>query len=131
MHAPGDEVTFLQRRMVLQHDARLTFQMHHKHVDQMCSSLGLNKKLQGKKSPGHAGMDQIDGTGKLSPDMAKTFRTCVGIPLYLAPDLPQCQHVVRHLAMYSTQPTVKSLTVFALPEMAWSKCGCLPQLSQC
>ena len=51
MQAPGDEITFLKRRMVLQHDSRLTVQMHHKHVDQMCSLLGLNKKLQGKKSP--------------------------------------------------------------------------------
>ena len=99
MQAPGDEITFLKRRMVLQHDSRLTVQMHHKHVDQMCSLLGLNKKLQGKKSPDHADMDQIDVTGEVSPEMAKTFRTCIGILLYLAPDLPRCQHVVRHLAM--------------------------------
>ena len=111
MQAPGDGITFLKRRMVLQHDSRLTVQMHHKHVDQMCSLLGLNKKLQGKKSPGHADMDQIDSTGEVSPQMAKTFRTCIGILLYLAPDLPHCQHVVRHLATYSTQPTIKSLTV--------------------
>ena len=111
MQAPGDEITFLKRRMVLQHDSRLTVQMHHKHVDQMCSLLGLNKKLQGKKSPGHADMDQIDTTGEVSPQMAKPFRTCIGILLYLAPDLQHCQHVVRHLATYSTQPTAKSLTV--------------------
>ena len=75
MHAPGDEVTFLERPMVLQHDSRMTIQMHHKHVDQMCSSLGLNKKWQWKKSPGHAYFEQMDDTGELSPDMAKTSRT--------------------------------------------------------
>eukprot|EP00435_Cladocopium_sp_Y103_P016294 s1770_g4.t1 len=111
MEKPGDEVAFLKRRMVLQHDSPLTIQTHHKHVDQMCSLLGLNRKLQGKKSPGHADMDQLDTSGELSPEMAKVFRTCIGILLYLASDLPHCQHVVRHLATYSTQPTVKSLTV--------------------
>ena len=94
MQAPGDEITFLKRRMVLQHDSRLTVQMHHKHVDQMCSLLGLNKKLQGKKSPGHADMDQIDSTGEVSPQMAKTFRTCIGILLYLAPDLPHSANML-------------------------------------
>ena len=57
-------------------------------------------------------MSSLNATGEVSPEMAKTFRTCIGILLYLAPDLPHCQHVVRHLAMYSTQPTIKSVTVF-------------------
>ena len=84
MQASGDEVTFLKRRMVLRHDSCLTIQVHHKHVDQRCSLLGLNKKLQGKKSPGHADMDQADSTGEVSPQMAKTFCTCIGILLYTA-----------------------------------------------
>ena len=77
----------------------------------MCKLLGLNKKMQRKKTPGHADMDQCDDTSELSPELARNFRTCVGILLYLASDLPHCQHVVRHLATYSTQPSVKSLTV--------------------
>ena len=75
----------------------------------MCKLLGLNKKMKRKKTPGHADMDQCDNTNEFSPELARNFRTCVGILLYLAADLPQ--HVVRHLATYSTQPTVKSLTV--------------------
>ena len=111
MQAPGDEITFLKRRMVLQHDSRLTVQMHHKHVDQLCSLLGLNKKLQGKKSPGHADMDQLDNTAEVSPQTARVYRSCIGILMYLAPDLPHCQHVIRHLSAYSTQPTTKSVAV--------------------
>ena len=121
MQAPGDEITFLKRRMVLQHDSRLTVQMHYKHVDQLCSLLGLNKKLQGKKSPGHADMDQMDTTNEVSPQMAKMFRTCIGILLYLAPDLPDCQHVVRHLATYRTQPTTKGVGV--LKHLVWYLAG--------
>ena len=108
MEKPGDEVSFLKRRMTLQHDDRITIETHHKHVDQMCSLLGLNRKLQNKKSPGHSDMDQVDTTSEVSPAAAKAFRTCVGILLYLASDLPHCQHKVRHLSTYSTQPTVKS-----------------------
>jgi len=87
--------------MTLQHDGRITIETHHKHVDQMCSLLGLNL----------LGMDQVDTTNEVSPEAAKAFRTRVGILLYLACDLPHCQHIVRHLSTYSTQPMVKSMTV--------------------
>ena len=36
MEKPGGEVSFLKRRMTLQHDDRITIETHHKHVDQMC-----------------------------------------------------------------------------------------------
>ena len=77
----------------------------------MCSLLGLNKRLQNKRTPGHAEMDQLDTSGEVSPDQARVFPTCVGILLYLASDLPRCQHVVRHLSTYSTQPTTCSMTI--------------------
>ena len=77
----------------------------------MCDVLGLNKALQRKKSPGHTEMDQCDLSGEISPEQAKAFRTCVGVLLYLAADLPHCQHVVRHLATYSAQPTLRSMLV--------------------
>ena len=109
---PGDELHFLKRKMTLLPDSRLVSQAHHKHVQEMCHVLGLNKALQRKKSPGHAEMDQCDLTGETSPGEAKAFRTCVGVLLYLAAaDLPHCQHVVRHLASYSTQPTLRSMLI--------------------
>ena len=58
-----------------------------------------------------AEMDQLDTSGEVSPDQARVFRTCVGILLYLASYLPHCQHVVRHLSTYSTQPTTCSMTI--------------------
>ena len=111
MEKRGDEVSFLKRKMVLQHDSRITIQAHHSRVDQICSLLGLNKRLQNKRTPGHAEMDQLDTSGEVSPDQARVFRTCVGILLYLASDLPHCQHVVRRLSTYSTQPTTCSMTI--------------------
>ena len=65
---PGDEIQFLKRKMVLHHDGRLSIQTHYKHVQQMCALLGLNKRLQSKKTPGHSDMDLQDNTGEVSPD---------------------------------------------------------------
>ena len=97
LEKPGDELSFLKRTMTMQNDGRVTMQVHHKHVQHLCDLLQLNPKLQNKKTPGHADMDQIDETKDLTPAQATTFRTCVGVLLYLACDMPHCQHVVRHL----------------------------------
>ena len=79
MEKPGDEVSFLKRKMTLQFDGRITVETHHNHVEQMCSLLGLNRKLQNKKTPGHSDMDQVDNTGEISAADARSFRTCVGL----------------------------------------------------
>ena len=108
---PGDELTFLKRQYALHDDGRLIIQMHEKHITQLCNLLGLNVRNQNKKSPAHADIDKEDGTPELSSASATTFRTCVGVLMYPANDVPQAQHVIRHLATYSSKPTEKSLTV--------------------
>ena len=108
---PGDELSFLKRAHVLHADGRMTIQTHHKHVQQMCSLLKMNGRIQSKKSPGHADMDKEDNSKELDAIAGTTFRTCVGILMYLASDLPHCQHVVRHLSTYSARPTEKSMCV--------------------
>jgi len=108
---PGDELSFLKRTHVLHSDGRMTIQTHHKHVQQMCSLLKMNGRIQSKKSPGHADMDKEDNSKELDAIAGTTFRTCVGILMYLASDLPHCQHVVRHLSTYSARPTEKSMCV--------------------
>eukprot|EP00435_Cladocopium_sp_Y103_P069525 s313_g33.t1 len=111
LEKPGDQITFLKRNHVLHEDGRLTIQTHHKHVAQMCSLLGINHRTQNKKNPGHADMDKEDDTDELPAAARTTFRTCVGILMYLANDLPHCQHVIRYLSTHNTKPTVKSLAV--------------------
>jgi hypothetical protein len=107
----GDELTFLQRLHVLHPDGRLTLQTHHKHVMQLCSLLGMNAKTQNKKNPGHSDIDREDTTAELTAETSTVFRTCVGILMYLANDLPHCQYVIRHLSTYSSEPTEKSMVV--------------------
>ena len=114
MEHPGDEITFLKRLHVLHHDGRMTrmtIQTHAKHISQLRTLLGMNPKVQNKKSPAHSDIDREDTTEDLPADAATTFRTCIGILMYLASDIPHCQYVVRHLSTYSSRPTAKSLTV--------------------
>ena len=80
---PGDELSFLKRTHVLHADGRMTIQTHQKHVTQICSLLKMNGRIQSKQSPGHADMDKEDTTKELDA-AASTFRTCVGILMYLA-----------------------------------------------
>ena len=108
---PGDEITFLKRHHALHPDGRLTIHTHHKHVLQLCSLLGLNAKNQNKKSPAHADINLEDKSEDLPSSDATTFRTCVGILMYLPNDLPHCQYVIRYLSTYSSKPTQKSQTV--------------------
>ena len=70
---------------------RLSIQTHWKHINQL---LGMNVKTQNKKGPTHSGIDREDTTDDLSSDVATTFRTCVGILMYLANDMPHCQYVI-------------------------------------
>ena len=84
---PGDELTFLKRQYTLHDDGRLTIQTHEKHITQLCSLLGLNVRNQNKKSPAHADIEKEDDTADLSSSPATTFRTCVGVLMYLANDV--------------------------------------------
>ena len=56
-------------------------------------------------------MDKENSSKELDAIAGTTFRTCVGILMYLASDLPHCQHVVRHFSTYSARPTEKSMCV--------------------
>ena len=111
MAKPGDEVTFLKRTHELLEDGRMVIRVHHKHLDQLCKLLCLSKKLQCKKTPGHSEMETPDKSPELNGQDASTYRTCVGILLYLSADLPQCQYVTRYLSTFSSKPTAKSMMV--------------------
>ena len=71
----------------------------------------MNVRKQSNKNPAHADVEEENDTADLSTSSATTFRTCVGVLMYLANDFSQTQHVIRHLATYSSRPTEKSLTV--------------------
>ena len=111
MSGPGDEVTFLKRTHQLLDNGRMVIRIHPKHLEQLCKLLHLSKRLQNKRSPGHSEIETPDNTEELKPAEASIYRSCVGILLYLSPDLPQCQYVIRYLSTCSSKPTQKAMVV--------------------
>ena len=68
-------------------------------------------KRKTRKTLATATSDREDTTAELTAETSTVFRTCVGILMYLANDLPHCQYVIRHLSTYSSEPTEKSMVV--------------------
>ena len=89
----------------------MVIHIHPKHLDQLCKLLQLSKRLQNKRSPGHSEIETPDNTEELKPHDASVYRSCVGILLYLAPDLPQCQYVIRYLSTCASKPSQKAMVV--------------------
>ncbi len=105
MRQMGDELTFLKRRHVLLSDELVLIKPHHKHVAQLKEILAIHPKAYPKKTPAHPAIDNKHTTANLNEtDMAK-FRSAVSILLYLAADLPHCQHCMRFLATKMTSAT--------------------------
>ena len=80
-------------------------------MDQLCKLLNLSKRLQNKRSPGHSEIETPDTTEELNQHDASVYRSCIGILLYLSPDLPQCQYVIRYLSTCASKPTHKAMVV--------------------
>ena len=89
----------------------MVIHIHPKHLDQLRKLLQLSKQLQNKRSPGHSEIETPDNTEELKPHYASIYRSCVGILLYLSPDLPQCQYVIRYLSTCASKPTQKAMVV--------------------
>jgi len=92
-------------------DGRMIFRIHPKHLDQLCKLLHLSKRLQNKRCPGHSEIETPDNTEALNQHDASVYRSCIGILLYLSPDLPQCQYVIRYLSTCASKPTHKAMVV--------------------
>ena len=107
----GDGLAFLKRTHQLLESGRMVVKIHGKHLDQLCKLLQFSKRLQNKKSPGHSDIGIPDKTEELSAHDGSVYRSCVGILLYLSPDLPQCQYVIRYLSTFSSKPTQKTIIV--------------------
>ena len=92
MKEMGDELTFLKRRHVLVNDRLMLIKSHHKHVAQLKEIMDIHPKAYPKKTPAHPAIDNEATTSKLKEADLTKFRSAVGIVLYLAADLPHCQH---------------------------------------
>ena len=101
----GDELTFLKRSHRLLSDGRLAIAPHPRHIEQLMKLTGIKATSKPKRVPGHPAIDEADNSEKLDEMEASEYRSCVGILLYLAIDLPHAQHAIRHLATGMSCPT--------------------------
>ena len=65
---------------------------------------GVKATSKLKRVPGHPSIDEVDNSEKLG-DVDPEYRTCVGILLYLAIDLPHAQHAIGDLSTGMSCPT--------------------------
>ena len=119
----GDELTFLKRKHVLISKDQLAIQSHPKHLEKLFEHLKLNKKLAPKKTPGHALLDEPDRSEELNGVDSKTFRSCVGILLYIASDYLECQYTIRALSQFMSRPTKHAM--MCLRHLAQYLLGCV------
>ena len=94
MQKQGDELEFLKRRHSLSATGQLVIYPHSKHFDKLFDLVGVKKTWKPKHVPGHGMINDFDETEELDPVKASMYRSAVGILLYLAHDLIECQFVI-------------------------------------
>ena len=106
----GDSITFLKRRIVLEDSLKLVIYPHPKHFDKLFELMGVKKTWKPKHTPAHAQVLEVMQSPELGAQQSSTYRSAVGILLYLSCDMVQCQWTIRHLAQSMSKPTLKAWT---------------------
>ena len=87
----GDSITFLKRRIVLEDVLKLVIYPHPKHFDKLFELMGVKKTWKPKHTPAHAQALEVMQSPELGAQQSSTYRSAVGILLYLSCDMVQCQ----------------------------------------
>ena len=106
----GDSITFLKRNIVLESQLKLVMYPHPKHFDKLFELMGVKKTWKPKHTPAHAQVLEVIESPELGAQQSSTYRSAVGILLYLSCDMVQCQWMIRHLAQSMSKPTLKAWT---------------------
>ena len=101
----GVSLTFLKRKHVLQTSDQILLMPSQKHFERLFELLHLSEAVAVKKTPFMPQLDDVDNTGELNVKDASTFRSGVGLLLYLVVDLLECQCTIRALASKMAKPT--------------------------
>ncbi|CAL1155516.1 unnamed protein product [Cladocopium goreaui] len=113
------------RRHMLLSERELAIQSHPKHLEKLFEMMKINKGLKPKQVPVHQLLDEPEETEELPPDKTKTFRSCIGILLYIASDFVECQYAIRGLAQVMSKPTVQAF--ICLRHLCLYLLGCVDQ----
>ena len=98
-------MTFLKRNHVLMSKTEMVIYPHEKHFHKLFDLLKITRSWKPKNVPSHTMINEVDPSAELGPQQASTFRSAVGVLLYMASDLVECQFTIRHLARCMASPT--------------------------
>ncbi|CAE7249321.1 unnamed protein product [Symbiodinium sp. CCMP2592] len=98
-----ETVKFLKRKYTYEHH-ELRVHSDSKYVKKLVEILKLEKK-RAKNSPCTTASQEPAVSQELDEEHSRTYRSCVGILLYLAHDRPDIQFAVRSLSTAMTKPT--------------------------
>ena len=101
---PGDEVYLLKRRYVLVTSELLVIEPHPRHVQRLVEITGVGKGRP-KTSPFPGGTLVEKENDLLNKEQASSYRTAVGILLYIQNDVVDAQFTIRWLAQRMSSPT--------------------------
>ena len=83
----------MKRSHKLLANGRSAFAPHPRKIEQLMKLTGVKATSKPKRVPGHVAMKEVDNSEKLGDVEVFEYRSCVGILLYLAIDLPHAQHL--------------------------------------
>ena len=110
LEGPGDCISFLKRHHTLLHDGRMLLTPSAKHFEKLFKVMNIDERSAPKKTPYASLLDEVDQSAPLKAEEAKAFRCAIGILLYLAVDLIECQGAIRALSSSMSSPTKNAQT---------------------
>ncbi|CAE7329769.1 RE2, partial [Symbiodinium microadriaticum] len=105
-----DSISFLKRHHKLLPGGKMLLTPSAKHFEKLFTVMKIDERSAPKKTPYASVLDEVDHSALLSADEAKAFRCAIGILLYLAVDLIECQGAIRALSSYMSSPTRNAQT---------------------
>ncbi len=94
--------------MALAPNEKILIFPHPKHFDRLFEIVGVKKTWKAKNTQVHSQILECFESPELPSSGASSYRSAVGILLYLSADLVECQFTIRHLAQYMSRPTEKA-----------------------
>ena len=105
----GDEISFLKRKHVLSRDGVLIIRRSTKHLSKLLDMLGLqNAAIKRTPLPSWSNEDLRDDGECLSLADQATFRSAVGVLMYMSQDCGDLQFAIRLLCQHMSSPSKRA-----------------------
>ncbi|CAE7034963.1 GIP [Symbiodinium sp. CCMP2592] len=97
------ECRFLKRKFA-GINGSIVIEQDGKHVEKLISLVGVERE-SGKQTPCPMNPNDVKSVKPLAAEKHPTYRTCIGILLYLGPDRPECLYAIKLLSAKTSCPT--------------------------